>query len=425
MSRSGEAAVTVGRPRGGPGGDPGAPTGSRARNLIIYLGAFQFPDHNAAALRARANATLLRAAGYEVMLVGHGPAGGGGVPGGTVDGFACELISGPVGAFGWARYVLGRGDVLALLERHAARLQAVVCYNFPAIATLRIRRLGKTVGFRTVGDVTEWYDASGGSLLFRAAKAFDTALRMRVVNRMMDGLITTSPYLTGFYSRTGLPMIELPTLFDPGAFTPPAATVDGTPTFVYAGSPFAEGRVNRARTNVKDRLDLCVAAFARAAALGYRFRFELFGVTREQYVAVYPEHTSALAGARGRIRFHGQVANTEVRAAIAAASFTVFFRDPTRTVLAGFPTKLAESITAGTPVITNAHANVRLLEGTPGVWLVPMGKEDEVILRAIQCAPQEVAALKEACFASREFDPRRYDDAMRGFLRELVGEVDR
>lgn len=390
-----------------------------ARRTIVYLGAFHFPDRNAAAQRARANAKLLLAAGFEVILVGHGE--GGEAPGKTtmVDGIPCIILPAPRGVLSWARYTLGRRDVLALLEERASSLYGVVCYNFPAIAMLRIRALARRAGFRMLADVTEWYDASGGPLLFRAVKALDTALRMRVVHRLMDGLFTTSPVMTSYYRSSGVPIVELPTLFSANAFASPIMDVGATPGFVYAGSPFADGRVNRGRTNVKDRLDLCVTAVSAALVRGLELRFDIFGVTEEQYLRVYPEHQALLKVAGQAIRFHGAVPNALVRTAVAGASFTVFFRDATRTVLAGFPTKLAESITAGTPVITNDLPNVRPLAGSSGIWLVPRGGEEEAILRAAKMSGIERVALKQECFASRRFDTASFEGPVREFVRAL------
>lgn len=393
------------------------------RRTILYVGAFRFPDRNAAAMRARANAALFRSAGYDVVLIGHAEPGEANANGEILDGFKYHSLPAPKGMFGWARYVFGREDLLSSVRRLAGELFAVVCYNFPAIPMFRLRKLGRRYGFSVLSDVTEWYDASGGPLLFRAAKYLDTTLRMRVANRFMDGLITTSPVITSYYRNAGLPLVELPTLFDARHFAPPVDLPPTPPTFVYAGSPFAVERVNRKRTNVKDRLDISIEAFAALQSEGLVFLFEVYGVTRDQYLVVYPEHGLLLERAGASIRFRGQVASSTVRAAVAAANFTVFFRDPTRTVLAGFPTKLAESVTAGTPVITSDLENVRQLRGAPEVWLAARGDEVEWLRRALSLSTEQGQALKRACFDSRRFDISRYVEDVRLFARAVNREA--
>ena len=45
-------------------------------------------------------------------------------------------------------------------------------------------------------------------------KNLDVPLRMRLINKWMDGLITTSPFLTRYYRKSVRNLVELPGLFD-------------------------------------------------------------------------------------------------------------------------------------------------------------------------------------------------------------------
>ena len=56
--------------------------------------------------------------------------------------------------------------------------------------------------------------------------------------------------------------------------------------------------------------------------------------------------------------FHGKVSNLEARNKISKADFSILFRNVNKMTSAGFPTKVSESISCGTPVITNSTSDL-------------------------------------------------------------------
>ena len=313
--------------------------------------------------------------------------------------------------------------------RYSGKVMAIVCYNHPALAQWGILRFCRRNDIRHVPDATEWYASSNGSLIFRAVKWCDTTLRMRFVHAWADGVIATSRYLASYYQSKGCSVVELPTLCDSAALAMipalPRPVPRETKRLLYAGSPFDPTRLGRRRRNIKDRLDLVVEILSRVHARGHRFVLEIYGLTKDNYLAAFPEHASALLEVGDAISFHGRKPFPEIIGNIKSSDFTIFLRHPTRVNLAGFPTKFSESLVCGTPVITNMLSNLQgyLRDGANGFVLdIDDLAAAERKMEAILALDNErLANLRQACLASKELDYPAFSLPVRRFLEKLSG----
>lgn len=394
------------------------------KGTIVYIGGFELPDKNAAAHRVLANGKILRELGYNVVLIGvnNSAASEGGLKREDFFGFECWSIPYPNGSLAWLNYILGSQHILSFLKEQKLliKVAGVICYNYPSVAQLRIKNICKHANIKLISDATEWYDASAGSFFYRAVKYTDTTLRMLWVHKVTDGLITTSSYLTNFYKRHGKVTVELPTLFDAKKFEPPLVRDDNNKKkFIYVGSPFDTGRVNKKRTNLKERLDVCVEVFFLLYKEEESFVFDVYGVTEKEYLQVFPEHAGILREMGECISFNGRQSNEFVLSQIAQSDFSIFFRDKTRVTLAGFPSKLAESVSCGTPVISNTMVSLVNHEGVEGVFLTKRGEELALVKKMLQLTPNEINNLKQRTYSSRAFDYRNYTLKVAEFLNEV------
>jgi len=394
-----------------------------SKGTIIYIGGFELPDRNAAAHRVLANGKILRELGYEVVFVGVDSARSAGTELLRQDflGFECWSVPYPAGVVAWLKYILGLATILKFLQnKRPAKVVGVICYNYPAVAQGRIKLLCQRAGMKMIADATEWYDASAGGLIHRVIKFLDTSLRMHIVHRLADGVITTSKYLTAFYGRRGRVTVELPTLFDADKFQSPPSR-ENTPQkhFIYVGSPFDAGRVNKARSNLKERLDVCIEVFYQLYTSGENFSFEIYGIGAEDYLHVFPEHAGLLQEMAQCIAFKGRQPNQLVLKRIAECDFSVFFRDETRVTLAGFPSKLAESISCGTPVVSNKMVSLENHAQSVGLFLAARGEEFALIKQVMAFSSAEVNAIKQRSYHSRTFDYRNYVDKVAAFMAEV------
>ena len=80
------------------------------------------------------------------------------------------------------------------------------------------------------------------------------------------------------------------------------------------------------------------------------------------------------------INVHGRIPQTKVENAVRSADFTIFTRPIRRSSNAGFPTKVAESMAVGTPVITNDTGDISLyLKNGVNGFLLGNGTEAEIL----------------------------------------------
>lgn len=392
-------------------------------NVIVYIGAFELPEGNAAAQRVRANATVLSALGYEVVLVGRNASLG--YSGQQlcekrykeID-HKCFEMGYPKGYKEWLHYITCTAAVSNLIEReYAGRVHSIICYNFPAVAQFRIRQVARRVGARAVADVTEWYQNLRITSPSAIVKNFDTWLRMRIVNPRMDAIITTSKYLSQFYGRWFPQLIELPTLIEhePSDVTELRATPDGElKKIFYGGSIIEKKALGMEKDGWKDRIDWVIELLDAVKQSGDDFRFSIYGVTLDAYLECRPDHAALLERLGESIRFYGRKPRKCLLDAQREADFSIFMRTSIRTTLAGFPTKFSESISFGTPVITNALDNILpyMQEGENCEIIEYDNFEQSVAsIKACLALPAaEVLRRKLACRRSALFHPLSYVD---------------
>ncbi len=404
-----------------------------SKKTIIYVGGFELPDKNGAAQRVVANGKIFRALGYNVVFCGVDKAISDSVDLMATEAkhfdFTCYATPYPKSKGAWLKTLSQSGEVKRLItDRYKGDVAAVICYNHPAIAQWHIRALCRRHGAKYIADVTEWYESSGGGLLFGLVKWFDTTLRMRLMHRLVDALITTSSIITEFYARTRhIPIVELPTLYDKEAIH--INRIETTPSvvhasrWIYAGSPFNAGRLDRKRENIKDRLDAVVILAARLNEEATPVALTIYGVTIDDYLKAFPEHEDMLKRHSAQILFCGNKPHKEILNSLQQSDFSIFFRKKSRLTEAGFPSKLAESISCGTPVITNYLGNLKSYkDNVPGLFLVDFSDMDKCVSMTKEILNMDKASfakIKAACLETQAFDYRNYITRVKKFLDDM------
>lgn len=367
-----------------------------SKKTFLYIGGFELPDKNAAAHRVLANAKALNALGYSVIFLGithdkvstrdiyEDPK--------IVDLFRYYERAYPSSVSEWVSYSSQVGSVIELLEKYQQDIVGIIFYNYPAIAMYRLLRFCKQNSIRTISDCTEWYHHSKKTLL-GAIKTLDTEMRMRFLNKSVDGLIAISRYLEDYYRKHVLTV-----------YIPPLVDCEDTKwrstqkiphkefTLVYAGSP-----------GTKDRLDILVAAIQ---GITIPISLKIIGITKEQF---HQQHPSFSEKDFTRITFLGRISHAQALSEISNAAYTCFFRDQARVTQAGFPTKFVESVTAGIPVITNASSNLTEYRPRVEACIIIDNMDLESVKDCLQRAFDERKPITDTTI----FDYRNYLDEIK------------
>lgn len=317
---------------------------------ILYIGGFELPDRNAAAQRVVGIAKGFRALGHEVVFLN------------SLKKYE-ETSLRETEYFGFKcyeykrestkDYLLSAKTAISMIEK--VKPDAVVAYNYPAVALERIRRYCKRNSIKCFADATEWYQAVGENAVYRVIKNLDTAYRMKVVQKRLDGVIAISRFLYDYYKDSVKTVLIPPTVdLEDEKWIIDVPKQEDVVSFVYAGVPSA----------LKEKLDTIVSAIEMVSQK-HKVILNVVGVTEQQFVEMYNWHT----GIPAAVKFWGRLEHKQVIEIVKKSDWAIILRDNNRVVKAGFPTKLVEAISCGTPVIVNRFSNVSDYIGNNGIVL--------------------------------------------------------
>lgn len=401
---------------------------------VLYIGNFSLPDGNAAAQRVRANARLLVQAGYRVVCVGCSAHVAYGAPVNLTEldeaGIEYWSISLPGSIGEWFRKITSIGELEPFFTRPGSPIALVIAYDFPSLALLRLRTRAHRAGAKLVAESTEWYSSFRGFSPIGLVRELDCVARMRYSNRRADGLIVASDFLAQTYADTGRPVLVLPTLMpdrvDPALIdAAKAGRAPGPARLVFSGTGFDPKIVLKLRDGLKDRLDQVIDMLQAAAAHGADFRLDIFGVEQADYLAIIPRHRAMLDDLGARIAFHGMRPRQEIIDHVLRADYTIFIRPDNRVSLAGFPTKYAESVHFGTPVITNPLGTLTRyhVDGQTGYYVDPdrIDESGRKLAEIFAAGPDRSRELSLACAKAGTFAPESFVAKARAFTRKVEG----
>lgn len=388
-----------------------------SKGTIIYIGGFELPDRNAAAHRVLSNGKILRDLGYSVVFLGvdkklnhktavlttHT----------KVQNFNSWFIPYPSTIKQWMEYLCSTKAFTEVFNKYSD-VKAVICYNYQSVALVKLMKFCKKNNMKIISDCTEWYGTQGHNTLKKFIKGIDSFLRMRIIQKRLDGLIVISHYLKDYYKNCKN-VICIPPLVDLSEDKWDIAVPENNEKiirFIYAGSPGKS----------KDKLNFVIETLNELSEF-YNYVFYVVGITKEQYLDDYEEHMEILEKLGERIIFLGRLSHYESLEYVKKANFNIFIRDSRRQTEAGFPTKFVESISAGTPVITTNTSDLEeyLIEGENGFFID--AKKNLYVEKFKVILSMDIfkrRKMKKNCLENHKFDYRNWQDKMKLFLYTIL-----
>ena len=388
---------------------------------IIYLGCFRLPNYDAAAPRVLNNARAMQLCGHQVSFISWG--------GKYRDSDLCKdgkyRIDGmeyiitdeldPKGSlFSKMMQLFHRGDkTVAILESMDVKPDLIVMYNADFGWTRRMLKYCNQYNIKLANDITEWYD--NNELHFWDILPYHynmTRLQQKVKNK-----ICISSFLDKYYKESN--NLLLPPLCDHSEAKWNATIEDdhikpfNGITLIYAGRPAK-----------KDCVHTVINVVNKMAQEGKPIRFMILGITREIYLEHYADVLESKE-LHENIMFLGRVSQDLIPAYYKKADFMVLLREATRKNMAGFPTKFAESMSAGVPVIANATSDLGsyIINGKTG-FVVEDEKAvnlEKTLTDALSLSRQQIDNMKQSTKASNEsFNYACRKAEMSMFLEKLI-----
>ena len=405
------------------------------KDIILYVGNFMFPDKNATSQRILGNANIFKDLGYKVILLG---ASKDVVVNDNIFstkqegyGFTSYMLPYPQNSKGWISYkqqffrlekLIGDLEVIS-------RVSAVVIYGSPSLSLMGglVRKWCILNNIAFITDCVDWIPANRGNYIFRIIKWFDTTYQIRYLNTKADGVIAVSKFFTTYYKKRGCTVITLPPLTDTQQvkfqYDVKIDLEYKKTKLIYVGTPFSLDNKRNNKGKYKDRLDKVIYLLNELKKEGIEFEFNIYGLNLDQYLNSIPEHKDILEECKKNIIFNGSVSHMEAIKKIQESDFSILLRDNNKMTMAGFPTKFVESISCGTPVLTNKTSDLDqyLVDNKNGFWLTNDNDEKtlEELKVILNLSKDKIKEMKEECKRSEMFDYRNYKEALNNFLQQL------
>lgn len=397
---------------------------------ILYIGNFDFPKNNAAGLRVLANGYLFKQLGFEVSFFGLSKDS-------SLFNDNIELLEFnhyksfdyinhlyPQGLKEWIFFGPIQKKIYYAID--TLKPDAVVLYGSPSnfVSALLITYYCKKRKITIISDCVDWLSGGSGSIFFRLGKWIDTEIQKRYVNVKADGVIVVSSFLKRYYDRKGCATLTLPPLvsdIDEAYSNDKCSENNELIRLIYAGNPFPTTRKITSEKAIKDRIDKAVEILHKVK--GVNFRFDVYGITKEDYLRAIPKHEILIHDLHDSIVFHGRLLNENVKREVACADFYFLMRDKSKMCDAGFPSKVTESIGLGTPIICTDTSDLRqyLPDGEMAYYLPSNNLEraTAMMTKILKKDKKSIIAMSQSCILNKPFEPKKYIEASVNFFKEI------
>lgn len=358
---------------------------------IAYLGQFDVASDSPARQRVIGIAQSLSEAGHEVRVHGAGEA--------LSD---VELAPG----------IVGRSYPSPVESLDSGRVpDLVISYGGDIFHTTALQKWAAERGVPRVIDSAEWYDRrhiAGGCL---GPRALQNEYCMRRAYPRYGRAVVISSYLRRYFQSKGCAAIQVPPTLDVRGLRRPGSLGGARLQLVYAGTP-----------GKKDLLREVIAGVLDVDPAGNLARLDIIGIDESSLRLALKIDISKHPG----ITAHGRLARDAAIEHVARADFVPLLRPNARFAHAGFPTKVAEAMAFGTPVIANLTSDLDKVVSDGDTGLVvsaPTGAAfSQALRRALMMSDEDRAAMRDRAWqrASEYFDFRNYASELDDYVREAI-----
>ena len=388
---------------------------------VVYVGPFAFPSSNANSLRVKGMSEALALAGYDVLICAGLPSSKGSKSGDIAEDVHVESVDeyggGLFSSINRGLRGLMLGDItVKWLESQENKPDCVVLYGTHLGYLLRLIPFCKKYDVPLFLDVVEWYDPRHLPMGVFGPFAIANEVSMRFMARRASGVFVISRYLQNHFNNQGCRTLRVPPLFSNGPARPKQySDKDEAIHFCYAGSPGA-----------KDDLEPVICGLRMAQHAGISFVMHIIGITEAEFFLLSQGFDDPCV-AVDNLRFYGRLNNVDAKAIVAACDYLVLIRKDRRYSKAGFPSKVGESMSLGTPVIANLSSNLDeyLVEGENSIVVKGWAAIDffEAVCRAASVGRLELAAMKiRAKAVGGQFSPKDKSLDIAEFIEKVFAD---
>lgn len=385
------------------------------KKTVIYIGNFDRPNKSAAGKRVYGIAKILEKLGYNVYLLGKEHLFEDRIAYSSnifYYSFPKINILKPYSYFKWFEKFILKKDI---------KPEFIIRYGSPSLAyfDFLLNKWCKKNKIPIIADVVDWLSSDGNNFIFNIIKTIDTFLEKAVFNKQCDAFIVISNYLLNYYNKNRKKCVVIPPLIERHIFNNFLKKEHNTNKIriIYAGCPFRKGLKVKNLKNIKDRLDLCVSSIFELSKK-FDIEFNIYGLTKEEYCVAFPKHQNLVECKS--IFFHGTRPMEEVQNIISKSDYSLLLREKTRATMAGFPTKVVESLSCGTPVITTDTSDLKdyIINGYNG-YIIDIDNIVEELHKIFKVNKNLKENMKKNCASYYEFEYSNFEEKVLYFIKKL------
>lgn len=290
-------------------------------------------------------------------------------------------------------------------------INMVILYNQPYVFAKKVIKYCKKQNIKVVIDNTEWYEQEpikNGVANYIFRKSIDK--RIRFLDHKSDGIIAISDFLKGYYLKKGVRVINIPPLMDMSDYQF-GYTNNENVKLIYAGSP-----------GNKDILAPIIKSLIKYNQCNKRIiQLDIYGIDNEYLNASIPDFNFPNYG----ISAHGRQDRSLIIEKVAQANFSMLFRYPLRYAKAGYSSKMAESLSLGTPVLCNSigGSDKDISNGITGFVIDDYEESTlfSIFDKMNSQSRSDYQNMREQCklFANRRYSTDSYSDSLNQFILSL------
>ena len=346
------------------------------------------PDKNAAAHRARAFSKMISACGYKPVIIGMKQDSNEATILNTCEELDEALVYSmkyPESSIDWIKMLGAIGDLKQVVNHlGSVNIKAIIAMDYFSVALWRMMNFCNKMSIKFIVDTVDWFEKSNYSFPKNIIKDIDTKVRMGFLHKKSTNMITISKFLFDYYQPFVKKIVQIPGVVvtaEERKSVEKFHTRDDVISLVFVGSPG-----NKCE---KEKIDWLIKIVCEINKEEKQVVFHIAGITKETLEMNRPE-LFELDNLESSIVFHGRITHDECIELVAKSDFSVIIREDTLLSRAGFPTKLGESYTCGTPVFVTPTSNIsEYIPVTHGVIT------DECNYEAVEQKLYELVQLKK------------------------------
>lgn len=318
---------------------------------IIYITPVLVPGSSAASRRILANAKLIQLLNYKVEIY----SGLNISEKQLVDGVT--VIPSGVGieeSNGLKKLLAYRKSVLYFIEtitkQDLNNLKGIILYSGYSFYLSPLLRWCKKNRIPLIFDSVEWYTPTKFYHWFFKPYFWNTEVAMRYFIPKTKNVITISTFLDKYYREKKCTTVILPPLFYE-KLNKKKSYRKSSLKLSYTGSPGKKDNLNQV---IEAILELNNEKKSKI------IQFEVAGITPNQLLNYKAFKEKNIRNLPENFITYGYVSMKKAQEITVNSDFSILFRKQDKTNTAGFPTKIVESLSLGTPILLNYSSDLHL-----------------------------------------------------------------